>query len=149
MAQPRAIGESITSIISRLEQQLDGVRDEFLMGMAEDLVQNSPIWSGRYVTSHSIGTSSSAGQFTGNLERPAEKTTVPEAYRAEGRANLAGNIAALPAKTERVYLNNNAPHAYLVEYGGVNMGAHGVYEGVINRANIHLQDAINKVKGGQ
>lgn len=149
MAQPRSIGESITSIVSRLEQQLEGVRDEFLMGMAEDLVTSSPIWSGRYVTSHSIGTSSSAGQFTGNLERPSEKTTVPEAYRAEGRANLAGDIAALPAKTERVYLNNTAPHAYLVEYGGVNMQGRGVYEGVINRANIHLQEAINKVKGGR
>ena len=149
MAQPRAIGTSITNIISRLEQQLEGVRDEFLTNMAEDLVQSSPIWSGRYITSHSIGTSSAAGQFTENLEGWTEKTTVPDAYRAEARANLTGDIAALPAKAERIYINNNAPHANIVEHGNAKVSPHKVYETVLRRANIHLQDAVNKVKGGQ
>ena len=98
MAQPRAIGKSITDIVSRIEQQLEGVRDEFLKEVAEDLVQTSPIWSGRYITSHSIGVSSSGGQFTGNLESPGPRTSVPDAYRAEARANLMGDIAALPTQ---------------------------------------------------
>jgi len=150
MAQPRAIGKSITDIVSRIEQQLEGIRDEFLREMSEDLVQTSPIWSGRYVTSHSISTSSSGGQFTGNLEPPSgPRTSVPDAYRAEARANLMGDIAALPPQADKIYIRNNAPHARIVEFGGGSTPAYGVFSSVSNRAGIHLQKAINTVKGGQ
>jgi hypothetical protein len=150
MAQPRAIGKSITDIVSRIEQQLEGVRDEFLREMSEDLVQTSPIWSGRYITSHSISTSSSGGQFTGNLEPPSgPRTSVPDAYRAEARANLMGDIAALPPQANTIYINNNAPHAKIVEDGNTRVPAKHVYKTVLNRADIHLQTAINKVKGSQ
>ncbi len=150
MAQPRAIGKSITDIVSRIEQQLEGIRDEFLREMSEDLVQTSPIWSGRYVTSHSISTSSSGGQFTGNLEPPSgPRTSVPDAYRAEARANLMGDIAALPAQANTIYINNNAPHAKIVEDGNTTVPAKHVYKTVLNRADIHLQKAINRVKGSQ
>lgn len=150
MAQPRAIGKSITDIVSRIEQQLEGVRDEFLKEVAEDLVQTSPIWSGRYITSHSIGVGSSGGQFTGNLEPPSgPRTSVPDAYRAEARANLMGDIAALPTQANTIYINNNAPHAKIVEDGNTRVPAKHVYKTVLNRADIHLQTAINRVKGSQ
>lgn len=149
MAQGRAISANISSILAKIESDLEGVQKEFLTEVAEDIVQNSPVWTGRYVTSHSIGSGSAAGQFTGNIESPGQRTSVPEAYKAEARANLAGDIAALPPKAERVYINNNSPHANFVEYGTTRMAAHGVFSGAMSRAGIHLQTAINRVKGGQ
>jgi len=151
MAQGRAISTNIAAILSKIEKDLEGVRDEFLKEVAEDLVQSSPIWSGQYITSHSISTSSSAGQFIGNIggENYGPKTTVPQAYRSEARANLMGNIAALPTQADKVYISNNAPHARIVEFGGGKTPSYGVFSGVANRAGLHLQTAINKVKGGR
>lgn len=153
MAQGRALGTSFAAIISKIEKDLEGVRDEFLKEISKDLVSEStsPVWSGQYVTSHSISTSSAAGQFTGNIggENFAPKTSVPEAYRSEGLANLLGDIAALPPQATTIYINNNAPHAKIVEFGGRRTPAHGVFSGVSNRAGLHLQTAINRVKGGQ
>jgi hypothetical protein len=149
MAQPRAIGSRLSDVLAKVERDLEGVRDEFLTIMADDLVASSPVWSGRYVTSHSIGASSSAGRFTENLEGWQEKTTVPEAYKAEARGNLRADIAALPRDAQRVYINNNAPHAQIVEHGNARVPAHKVYESVINRADVNLQKAINNVRGRQ
>lgn len=153
MAQGRAISTNIAAIISKIEKDLEGVRDEFLKEVAEDLVRDttSPIWSGQYITSHSISTSSSAGQFTGNIggENYGPRTSVPEAYRAEARANLMGDIAALPPQADKIYIRNNAPHARIVEFGGGYTPAYGVFSSVSNRAGLHLQKAINTVKGGQ
>lgn len=153
MAQGRAIGTSFAAIISKLEKDLEGVRDEFLKEVANDLVSEStsPIWSGEYITSHSISTSSSSGQFTGNIsgEDFGPKTSMPEAYRAQARASLMSDIAGLPSDANRVYISNNAPHARIVEFGGGRTPAYGVFSSVSNRAGIHLQTAINRVKGGQ
>lgn len=151
MAQGRAISTNIAAILSKIEKDLEGVRDQFLIEVAEDLVQSSPIWSGQYITSHSISTSSSAGQFTGNIggENYGPRTSVPQAYRSEARANLMGNIAALPTQADKVYISNNAPHARIVEFGGGKTPIYGVFSGVANRAGLHLQTAINKVKGGR
>ena len=151
MAQSRAISTNIAAILSKIEKDLEGVRDQFLIEVAEDLVsrETSPVWSGQYITSHSISATSSAGQFTGNVGGWSEKTSVPEAYRSESRANLMGDIAALPQGTDKIYIRNNAPHARIVEFGGGRTPAYGVFSGVANRAGIHLQTAINKVKGGR
>lgn len=144
MAQQRAIGSKLSDVISKIERDLEGVRDEFLTRMADEIVQESPVWTGRYVTSHSIGTSSAAGQFTGNLESYSQKTTVPEAYKAEARGNLRADIAKLPKDANVFYINNNAPHAEIVEYKHKH-----VYESVKKRAKFHLQDAIQAVRARQ
>lgn len=149
MAQGRAIGSKISGVLAKIEKDLEEVRDQFLMNVAEDLVVSSPVWSGRYVTSHSIGTTSRAGQFTENLEPQTQKTTVPSAYKSEGLANLMADIAALPAEAGNIYISNNAPHARIVEYGGVRTPVYAVYEGVSNRAGLHLQEAVNTVKAGR
>lgn len=149
MVQSRAIGSRISDVLAKVEKDLEGVQKQFLTNIAEDLVNSSPIWSGQYITSHSISTSSSAGRFTGNVGGSgfSERTSVPEAYKSESRANLLGDIAALPPVAEKVYINNNAPHARIVEFGGGMTPAHAVFSSVSNRAGIHLQDAINTVKG--
>lgn len=149
MVQSRAIGVNIASVLANIEKDLEDVRNQFLTEVAEDLVMSSPIWSGQYITSHSISTSSSAGQFTGNVGGWTEKTSTPQAYIAEGRANLLGNIASLPIKADKIYINNNSPHARIVEDGGARTPAHKVFSSVSNRAGCHLQTAVNKVKGSQ
>jgi hypothetical protein len=151
MAQSRAISTSLSAILAKVEAKLEGVKEQFLIEVAEDLVaqETSPVWSGHYITSHSISSTSSGGQFTANLGGWTDKTSNPEAYRSEARANLLGDIAALPKDADRVYISNNAPHAMIVEFGGGRTPAYGVFSSVANRASIHLQKAISKVKGGQ
>lgn len=149
MAQSRAIGSRISDVLAKVEKDLEEVQKEFLINIAEDLVapETSPIWSGQYITSHSISTSSSAGRFTENVGGWSERTSVPEAYRSEARANLMSDIAALPPVAEIVYINNSAPHARIVEFGGGRTPAHAVFSSVSNRAGIHLQNAVNTVRG--
>lgn len=151
MAQSRALGSRISDVLAKVENDLEEIQKQFLINIAEDLVapETSPIWSGQYITSHSISTSSSAGQFTGNVGEGGwtEKTSVPEAYRSEARANLMSDIANLPPLAEKIYINNNAPHAQIVEYGGGRTRAHAVFSSVRNRAGLHLQTAINTVRG--
>jgi hypothetical protein len=149
MAQGRAVGVSLTQQLAKLEKEITGIRDQFLIEVAEEVVQTSPVWAGRYVASHSMGTRSSAGQFTENIEGMTEKTSSPEAYRAEGRANLMSDIKALPKDAPRVYLNNNSPHAQIVESGGWASGRppYKVYARVVARASIHMANAIAKIRG--
>lgn len=151
MAQSRALGSRISDVLAKVENDLEEIQKQFLINIAEDLVapETSPIWSGQYITSHSISTTSSAGQFTSNLGGWTEKTTVPEAYRSEARANLMSDIAALPPTAEKIYINNNAPHARIVEFGGARTPAYGVFSSVSNRAGLHLQKAVNTVRGRQ
>jgi hypothetical protein len=152
MAQGRAIGVSLTQQLAKLEKDLTEVRNQFLVEMANEIVDTSPIWAGQYVTSHSINTMSAAGRFTGNLETGmTEKSSYPEAYKAEGRANLMSDISALPEDTTSVYLNNNSPHAKIVESGGWSSGKppYKVYARAVARAGIHMAQAIAKVRGSQ
>ena len=148
MVQSRAIGTRISDVFAKIETDLEEIRDEFLRNMARDIINGSPVWSGRYVTSHQIGTTSAAGRFTGNLEPMTQRTSVPQAYKSEGLANLMSDIASLPRDATKVYINNNAPHAQIVEYGG-RTNPSAVYEGAMNRAGLNLQEAINTVRGRQ
>lgn len=135
----------LTSLIQKIEQDLQYVRDQFLVNMSEDLVTSSKptVDTGAYITSHSIRTTRGAGRSRTSNNKPTGQN--PEAKAAEALSQLMEDIAALPQNQEQVYLTNNAPHANNVEY------THGyfIYEGVRNRAGIHLQDAINAVKARQ
>ena len=135
----------LTALIQKIEQDLQDVRNEFLTSMAQDIVTSSKptVDTGAYITSHSIRTTRGGGRSRTSHNKPRGQS--PEAKAAEALDQLMGDIAALPADQEQVFLSNNAPHANIVEY------THGyaVYEGVRNRAKIHLQDAINTVKARQ
>ena len=77
MALNRGIGVSFTQAIRKIEQDLEDVRNEFLKGMAREVVLPSPVDTGTYVMSHNIGERSAAGQFTGNIRYigpPAQNT---------------------------------------------------------------------------
>lgn len=135
----------LTALIQKIEQDLQDVRNEFLASMAQDIVTSSKptVDTGAYITSHSIRTTRGGGRSRTSHNKPRGQS--PEAKAVEALDQLMSDIAALPADQEQVFLSNNAPHANIVEY------THGyaVYEGVRNRAKIHLQDAINTVKARQ
>lgn len=135
----------LTNIIQKIEQDLQEVRTQFLINMAEDIVASSKptVDTGAYITSHSIRTTRGGGRSRNSHGKPKKQS--PEAKAAEALSDLMGDIAALPANQEQVFLTNNSPHANIVEY----VHGYNIYGAVRNRASGHLQAAINKVKGGQ
>lgn len=142
------VQRSLTALINKVEQELDAVRDEFLRNVAEDLVNSSPVDTGTYVRNHSITTSSGSGGRQNSHGKPPDNGTA----RADALDKLNGQIAGLPKDTTTVYIANRSPYANKVEYSGW-MGKekktepYFVYTSVRNRAGIHLQNAINTVKG--
>lgn len=140
------VQRSFKSMLKKVEGDLDLIRDEFLLNIAEDLVQSSPVDTGTYVKNHSITTSSgSGGRQSSHGKDPDDGSA-----RDVALDKLNGQIAALPADTTTVYIANRSPHAAKVEYGGwARTGPYAVYTGVRTRARDHLQRAINTVKARQ
>ena len=151
MALNRGIGVSFTQVIRKIEQDLEDVRNEFLKGMAREVVLPSPVDTGTYVMSHNIGERSAAGQFTGNIRYIGPPGQDKGAMQQEALSKLYTQIDSLPAEQTRVSLSNNSAHANIVESGGTNWtrGPYKIYEVARNNAPRILQEAINKVKGGQ
>lgn len=140
------VQRSLTSLIKKIETDLDTVRDEFLRNVAEDLVNSSPVDTGTYVRNHSITTSSGAGGTSSSHGKPPDDGSA----RADALDKLEGQIAGLPKEAATVYISNRSPHANIVEYGGwASKGPYAVYTSVRARAGIHLQNAVNKVRGTQ
>ena len=133
----------LTSLIKKIEDRLSDVRTEFLINMAEDIVNTSipTVDTGAYITSHSIRTTRGAGRSRTSHGKPTGQD--PNAKAAEALDQLMGDIASLPEDQTQVFFTNNAPHANIVEY----VHGYAVYGSARNRASIHLQDAIAKVKG--
>ena len=137
------VQRSLSSLIKKIEQDLDQVRDEFLRNVAEDLVASSPVDTGTYVSNHSITTSSGAGG-TKNSHGKGPDTGVA---REEALKKLNDQISKLPPDAATVYIANRSPYANKVEYSGWGRtGPYQVFTSVRNRAGIHLQSAINKVR---
>jgi hypothetical protein len=146
------VQRSLAALIKQIETDLDAVRDEFLTNVAEDLVSSSPVDTGTYVKNHSITTSTGSGGRQSSAGKPKDNGSA----RGEALDKLIGQIVGIPKGTETVYIANRSPHANIVEYVGwenKNTGKvtspYYVYEGVRNRANLHLQEAIQTVKARQ
>lgn len=140
------VQRSFSSLLKKVEKDLDLVRDEFLRNVAEDLVNSSPVDTGTYVRNHSITTSSGAGGRSSSHGKPPDDGSA----RTDALAKLDGQISGLPSDATQVYISNRSPHANRVEYGGwAKTSPYAVYTTVRARAGLHLQNAINKVKGGQ
>lgn len=150
-SQGRAAGLNITQLMQKVERDLGDVQKLFLLGLAEDIVESSPVDSGAYVKGHNIevGVGSSGGRFTGPLQSGTTSPN-PQGERAQAMSKLRGQIEALPESFGTISINNSVPHAYKVEYSGWGTrGPYAVYSAALNRAKIHLQDAINAVKARQ
>jgi len=145
----RAVGNRLSDILKDVEMRLDGVKEQFLLEMAKELTDLSPVDTGDYVMSHKIGTTSIAGQFTGAFRSIGEGGQDPTLFRETAYNGLALSIEALPKDAKTIFIGNNAPHAQAVEEGGANWKRQGykVYAIVRNRADVYLANAIAKVKG--
>ena len=151
MAQGRAAGVNLTKMLDKVQKDLGDIQKLFLLELVEDIVISSPVYSGAYVNGHNIevGNRSVGGQFTG----PIVSTTPspdPASEKTVALGKLRSQVEALPEDLGVVSINNRVPHAYKVEYGGWgSKGPHQVYSGALNRANVHLQSAINQVRGSR
>jgi hypothetical protein len=141
------VQRKLSSLINKIETDLNKVRDEFLNIVAEDLVnttvQTNTVDTGAYITSHSITTTRGAGRSRTSHNKPRKQD--PSVKAAESLAQLQGDIAALPPDQTLVYITNNAPHANNVEY---TLGR-AIYSSVRNRAAVNLDKAVNIVRGTQ
>ena len=139
------VQRSLTAQLKKVEEDLDKVRTVFLQSVAEDLVRSSIpfVDTGAYITSHSITTTRGAGRSRTSDNKPKNQDAGAKA--TEALSQLEGDIAAIPKDQTTVYMTNNAPHANVVEY---KHGYH-VYGSVRNRSKLHLQAAINQVRGSQ
>lgn len=139
------VQRSLTAQLKKVEEDLDKVRTVFLQAVAEDLVRSSVpfVDTGAYITSHSITTTRGAGRSRTSDNKPKNQDAGAKA--TEALSQLEGDIASIPKGQTTVYMTNNSPHASVVEY---KHGYH-VYGSVRNRSKLHLQAAINQVRGSQ
>lgn len=140
------VQRSFASLLKKVEDDLDAVRDEFLRRVAEDLVNSSPVLTGTYVRNHRITTTTGSGGTSSSHGKPKDDGSA----RTDSLAQLNNQIEALPNDTTTVYIANRSPHANRVEYGGWSgRGPYAVFSGVRDRAKYHLQQAVSIVKGRQ
>ncbi len=145
----RAIGNNLSDILKRVELKLDGVRDAFLTEMAKDITDMSPVDTGDYIMSHSIGTQSIAGRFTGNIRSIGEGGQDKQMFKETAYNGLVYQIEGLPKDATHIFVGNTAPHANIVEEGGYGWRRDGyqVYYIARKNAGLYLDAAIAKVKG--
>jgi len=131
----------MTQLLRRVERQLTEVRDVFLENVAERAVQESPVDTGAYVTSHTITTVSGGGRSRTSHNKP--KNQDEKVKKDEARDQLLSDIAALPADATKVYFTNRSPHAKFVEDRHENGG---VFTIVRNVAPYLLEQAVLEVR---
>ena len=97
----------------KLGQLVEGFRDLYLQGMADQLVLNSPVDTGTYISSHNIGTSQVPATESSE-GKPRQQPYGPFAQAA--RNGLFLDIRMLPENTNSVVFSNGAFHSDEVEY---------------------------------
>jgi hypothetical protein len=148
---------NLTSRLKKVQDDLDQIKTEFLIGMVEDIVDitirkndratangetKAAVDTGAYIESHSVRATRGAGRARSSRGKPQNQD--PSIKAAQALSMLMEDIASLPKDAPNIYLSNNSPHASLVEF------THGyhVYGIARNKAKIHLENAKNKVRGG-
>lgn len=144
------VQRSFLQQLKDLGDRLDKVQPVFLEKVATHLTQaspspaggGSPVDTGAYIMSHSIGTSSGLG---GRQSSDRRSKDYSEASRDAAYNKLMTQIAGLPPDATKVYIGNRSPHASLVEYGapGWTKAPEGyfVYGTARNKAPAWLEEA--------
>lgn len=120
---------TIQTTFKKIKDDIADLAEEKIEDRLEDIaryaVNVSPVDTGAYVTSFSIGRAGfGGGRSRTSANKPRNQN--PEAMRQEGYAQLSSDIQSLDisemVKTGRLgfTLRNRSPHAYAVENGGVN-----------------------------
>jgi hypothetical protein len=97
----------------KLEQMIEGYRDLYLQGMSEQLVLNSPVDTGTYITGHHVGTSA-VGPTRSSEGKSRQQPYEP--YAQEGLNQLFTEINTLPDNANSVVFSNDSFHSDEVEY---------------------------------
>lgn len=131
---------SIAEKILQVEQKVKNYRKFFLQGMAEQVILESPVDTGTYITSHSIS-SNTPGGMTSSVGKPKNQDW--GTYAQIGLDKLFADIDALPDKTlTSIRMSNTAEHAGYVEH---ELG-YAPYTTVRNMANVISAQAAAKAK---
>lgn len=99
----------------KLRENVQQFRDLFLQKMAQEVVLNSPVDTGTYITEHEIveGSGGSSGGVS-SKGKPRNQPWEPNAQ--QGLNNLYADISILSEEAPNVTMINNAEHADKVEY---------------------------------
>jgi hypothetical protein len=102
----------------KLEQLVENFREEYLWGMAEEIVDNSPVDTGAYILSHNIGDNFERSEGVGG---PRDQGDGPfgakwSSLRGPALNRLEAQIQTIPETQTVVTIRNTSPHASDVEY---------------------------------
>lgn len=145
------VQRSFLSDLKKVEDNLEEVRKVFLQKLADQVVYaspnptdgGSPVDTGAYILSHSIGTSTGLGGKQSSHGKPKDNGSA----RAEARAKLYSQIEGLPSDAKHVYMGNRSPHASRVENGWPTKEGYHVYTILRGKAPVFIQEAKNEVWG--
>lgn len=111
----RASDASVKNKIKEAEANLDAFLRYFLNGLANDIVMNSPVDTGTYVTSHVFSLAPVAGNVSSH-GKPRNQDWSAKAQ--EGLNNLVSDINSFGdlRQHKTFWLSNISAHADIVEY---------------------------------
>lgn len=107
------VNRSLDGKFQKLEDMLDGYRDLYLQGMAEQLVLYSPVDTGTYITGHHVGITA---EVASRSSEGKARQQPYQPYAQEGLGQLFIDIGQLPDTAIRVVFSNDAFHSDEVEY---------------------------------
>lgn len=107
------VNRGLDGKFQKLEQMIEGYRDLYLEGMSEQLVLNSPVDTGTYITGHHVGTSA-VGATRSSEGKPRQRDY--EEFAQQGLNQLFAEISTLPDAATQVVFSNDTFHSDEVEY---------------------------------
>jgi hypothetical protein len=107
------VNRGLDGKFQKLEQMLEGYRDLYLEEMSAELVLNSPVDTGTYITGHHVGTGA-VGASRSSEGKPRQQPY--EAYAQQGLNQLFSEINSLPDSVNNVVFSNDSFHSDVVEY---------------------------------
>ena len=145
------VQRSFLSDLKKVEDNLVEVRKVFLEKLANQVVYaspnptdgGSPVDTGAYVRSHSIGTSTGLGGKQSSEGKPKDYGTA----RTDAIDKLLSQIASIPDGATQVFMGNRSPHASAVENGWPKRDGYHVYTILRAKAPEFIQEAKNQVWG--
>ena len=124
--------------------KIDEVRKSFYSKLVTKIVEYSPVDTGTYMDSHSIGSGKGSSSATASSNgKPRNQSR--ESHAQAALARLLGQIAQIPVRENNVYVRNSAVHGVFVEHGGVNWDVvYSPYRRARALTSVLLNEAISE-----
>ena len=130
---------NISKKIQELNNQLENYGKFFLEGMANEIVLASPVDTGTYMESHSLGQTTPTG-FNSSFGKPKKQPY--DTYAQATLNRLYASIESLGGDWTTAKFSNIALHANEVEYEH----GYGVYTMARDKAPLIAQEAAQRAK---